>query len=333
MPKPPERAVLIFVDGLRMDVAHRLAELLRARGASAQLTWRWSGFPTVTATCKPLASPAAATLNAGSLEMLTPSFGGRQVTKPILLRAINAAGWATADDLVATGPMWMELGEIDESGHANGAKLAVQVADELAGIAETVMRLAQEGRRVRIVTDHGWLLMPGCLPFAELPSGMSVPKGRGHRTALLKEGAPTSYDRLPWTWDSATLLAAAPGARAFYNGVEYAHGGISPQECVLPVIDVTADQPASALVIKATWNRLRLRIEVAGGAGLMFDVRSPSSAFGPSLLPKGPRPLDDAGQVNVLVPDEYVGKEVLLVVYPAGAPADVRISQTTTIEG
>ena len=65
----------------------------------------------------------------------------------------------------------------------------------------------------------------------------------------------------------------------------------------------------------------------------MFDIRLATDAFGPSLLLKGARPLDDAGQVNVLVPDEHVGKEVLLVVHPPGAPSDIRVKQTTTIEG
>jgi hypothetical protein len=129
------------------------------------------------------------------------------------------------------------------------------------------------------------------------------------------------------------LLATPPGARAFYSGTEYAHGGVSPQECVLPMIDVTADAAAPPLSIKATWQRLRLRIEVSGGAGMMFDLRAAADVFGPSLLSKGPRALDDAGQVNVLVSDEHVGQEVWLVVHPPGAPSDVRTKQTTRIEG
>ena len=55
--------------------------------------------------------------------------------------------------------------------------------------------------------------------------------------------------------------------------------------------------------------------------------------MGQSLLPKGPRPLDDAGQVNVLVSDEHVGQEVCLVVHPPDAPQDVRTKQVTMIEG
>jgi hypothetical protein len=332
-PKPPEKAALIFVDGMRMDVAHRLIEVLQAQGGQARLGWRWSGFPTVTATCKPLASPAAGTFAAGAIETLAPASEGKPVTKPILTKAITAAGWATTNNLLGDEPVWLEIGRFDDEGHSLGARLAERIEDGVAEIAEIVMRLARLGRRVRIVTDHGWLLMPGGIPHADLPSAMTMPSARGNRVALLKDGAPTTFTRLPWSWNNAILLATPPGARAFYNGTEYAHGGVSPQECVLPVIDVTADAVAPALSIKATWQRLRLRIEVTGGAGMMFDMRLASDVFGPSLLSKGPRPLDDAGLVNVLVSDEHVGKEVFLVIHPPGMPSDVRTKQTTMIEG
>ncbi|MGD0109816.1 MAG: BREX-1 system phosphatase PglZ type B [Rhodopila sp.] len=332
-PKPPANAVLIFVDGLRMDVAHRLIGVLQANGAKTALNWRWSGFPTVTATCKPLASPAAGAFAACAVEALAPASDGKPVTKPVLMKAITASGWTTHDTLLGTDPVWLEAGRFDDEGHKLGARLAGQIADGVAEIAEIVLRLVQQGRRVRIVTDHGWLLMPDGLPFAELLSGMTAPSARGNRVALLKEGAPTTYVRLPWSWDSSVLLATPPGVRAFYNGTEYAHGGVSPQECVLPVIDVTADGIAPSLSIHTTWNRLRLRVEVKGGAGMMLDLRPASDAFGQSLLPKGSRPLDDAGQITVLVSDEHVGHEVCLVIHPPGAPSDVRIKQVTTVKG
>ncbi len=332
-PKPPANAVLMFVDGLRMDVARRLSGILQGQGATVEFDWRWSGFPSVTATCKPLASPAAGMFRGGVVEALAPGFEGKPVTKPILTKAIAAAGWAVTETLLSAEPYWLEVGRFDDEGHTLGARLAERIDDGVAEIAEIVMRLARNGRRVRIVTDHGWLLMPGGLPHAELPAGMTVPNARGNRVALLKDGAPTTYMRLPWSWDSTVILASPPGARAFYNGTEYAHGGVSPQECVLPVIDVTAAGAVAPLTIKATWNRLRLRIEVTGGAGMMFDMRDATDAYGPSLLPKGSRALDDAGQVNVLVSDEYVGLEVYLVIHPPNAPSDMRAKLTTRIEG
>jgi hypothetical protein len=258
---------------------------------------------------------------------------GKPVTKPILTKAIENAGWGVTETLLGTDPFWLEVGRFDEEGHSLGARLAERVNDGVAEIAELVLRLARNGRRVRIVTDHGWLLMPGGLLFAELHAGLTAPNARGNRVATLKEGASTTYARLPWSWNQSVLLATAPGARAFYNGTEYAHGGVSLQECVLPVIDVTAEGEAPALSISASWQRLRLRVEVKGGAGMMLDLRLASDPYGPSLLSKGARVLDDAGQVNVLVSDEHVGKDVCVVVHPPGASTDVRAKLNTRIEG
>lgn len=332
-PKPPENAALIFVDGLRLDIARRLGAALEMRGATVAFGWRWSGFPTVTATCKPLASPASGAFSGGILEALTPAVDGKPVTKPLLSKAIEGAGWAVTETLLGSTPVWLEVGRFDEEGHSLGARLAERVSDGVAEIVEVVLRLARQGRRVRIVTDHGWLLMPGGLLFAELHAGLTAPNARGNRVATLKEGASTTYARLPWSWNQSVLLATAPGARAFYKGTEYAHGGVSPQECVLPVIDVTAEGEAPAVSISASWQRLRLRVEVTGGAGMMLDLRLASDPYGPSLLGKGARDLDDAGQVNVLVSDEHVGKDVCVVVHPPGASSDVRAKLNTRIEG
>jgi hypothetical protein len=332
-PAPPARSALLFVDGLRMDLAQQLAALLSARGAAVQVGCVWSGFPTVTATCKGLASPAAGILAAASAADLIPFYQGKPAQKPVLLRAIEAAGWSTAESLLSDEPLWREIGRFDERGHVLGADLATQAHDLLVEVADIALRLARQGRRVRIVTDHGWLLMPGGLPQVALGAGLTVAGGKGHRVATLKEGAPTTYPRLPWSWDKGVLLATATGARAFYAGVEYARGGVSPQECVLPVLDIVAAPAAAPVVIKPSWQRLRLKVEVQGGAGLMFDVRLGEDMSGDSILPKGARPLDELGQVGVLIPDEYQGKQICLIVHPPNAPQDVRAKQIAVIEG
>jgi len=332
-PAPPKGAALLFVDGLRMDLAQQLGARLRAKGAAATVGWTWSGFPTITATCKALASPAAGLLAVASPEGLLPCFDGKPAQKPVLLKAIEAAGWTTSETLLHDQPLWREIGRFDERGHALGADLATQAHDLLEEVADIALRLARQGHRVRIVTDHGWLLMPGGLPQAPLLAGLTVAGGKGHRVATLKDGAPTTYPRFGWSWDNRVTLATPTGARAFYTGVEYAHGGVSPQECILPVLDITAEAEAAPVVIKPTWRRLRLNVEVQGGAGLMFDVRLGSDTSGESILPRGPRQLDDLGQVGVLIPDEYEGKQVYLVVHPPHAPQDVRARHTAFIEG
>ena len=87
--------------------------------------YRWSGFPTITATCKQLASPAAGLL-AESADCLVPCFEGKLAQKPVLLKAIEAAGWITSETLLGDKPLWKEIGRFDERGHALGADLATQ---------------------------------------------------------------------------------------------------------------------------------------------------------------------------------------------------------------
>jgi len=76
-PAPPKRAALLFVDGLRLDLAQQLGALLRAKGATATVGCTWSGFPTIKATCKGLASPAASLLAAASADGLVACLEGK----------------------------------------------------------------------------------------------------------------------------------------------------------------------------------------------------------------------------------------------------------------
>lgn len=139
----------------------------------------------------------------------------------------------------STGRAWTEFGAIDRYGHDHGWKIAQHAVDELAGLAERIDALLRHGwQRVVVVTDHGWLLLPGGLPKAELPQHLTH-KRKG-RCAVLKEGAVTDQQTVPWHWDSNVRIAVASGIRCYEAGQEYEHGGLSPQECVTPRITVTA---------------------------------------------------------------------------------------------
>ena len=48
---------ILFTDGLRYDVARRLAEVLEADGSAVETGWRYSALPGVTPTAKPALSP------------------------------------------------------------------------------------------------------------------------------------------------------------------------------------------------------------------------------------------------------------------------------------
>jgi hypothetical protein len=167
---------------------------------------------------------------------------------------------------------------------------------------------------VRIVTDHGWLLTPGGLPQAKLDAGLAEPNGKRTRCAMVKPKAETSYLQVPWSWNPQVSIATATGARSFYAKYEYAHGGISPQECILPVIEIKGTVAIRDISIAQTkWEGLRLRVEVTGGADLNVDLRLGPETSGETLI-KGGRVLDENGRTSVLVSDEYEGEIASLVV-------------------
>jgi hypothetical protein len=317
-PKPvaTNGSTVVFVDGLRLDLAHALVSLLKEDGCRAELSWTWSGFPTVTATCKPLVSPVSTALHGepDSEDLLPLTSEGKAAAKPVLMKAMVNAGWSTTDTLLPEGKLWTECGRFDEEGHALGSRMAERVQAGLRDVADRILQLARAGRSVRVVTDHGWLLLPGGLPHAPLDSGLVAPEGKRSRCARVKPTAPTTYLQLPWTWHSSLYVAVATGIRSFLAGQEYAHGGLSPQECVLPVIAVTpVGARRSVSITKAQWVGLRLRLEVSGGADMRVDLRLGAETSGPSLV-EGVRVLDEAGKTSMLLSDEYEGKVACVVI-------------------
>ncbi|RVA44835.1 hypothetical protein EN933_23230 [Mesorhizobium sp. M7A.F.Ca.US.001.01.1.1] len=288
---------------------------------NVNLSWQWSGYPTVTATCKALVSPVASLLGGppATADVLPLNSEGKPATKPVLYKLLEDQGWETGSSLLPDSRLWLEAGRFDEDGHALGARLAGQLAAGIRDVADCVFQLVRAGRRVRIVTDHGWLLMPGGLPKAALESGLAEPQGKRTRCAMVKAKAQTTYLQIPWSWNSEVFVATATGAHSFFASQEYAHGGVSPQECVLPVLDVaaTGTQKANLAEIKKRWEGLRLRVEVPGGADIHVDLRLGSETSGPSLI-KGGRVLDDKGKTSFLIGDDNEGQTVCLVLLDDG---------------
>ena len=102
--------------------------------------------------------------------------------------------------------------------------MADQIAQGIADCTAFILRLARAGRRVRVVTDHGWLLIPGGLQKAVLDIAVVEGDGKRTRCARIKAGAPTSYDCAPWSMNADVRVAFATGAMSFYMGYDYAHG-------------------------------------------------------------------------------------------------------------
>ena len=331
-PEFSEVDAVLFVDGLRMDLAQKLAEGLRGAGASVELGWRWAGFPTVTATCKPLSSPVASRFLGGdaATDFLPVATDGRPAAKPVLERELAAGGWHPSLTLLADQKCWLETGHFDADGHGMGVRLADQIAHGLNNLRDQALQLARAGRRVRIITDHGWLLLPGGLPVAKLETGLTETKWT--RCAMVKEGARTTVPQMSWSWNRAVLVASAPGIHAFRAGQEYAHGGISPQESVAPVLTISPVVALQrAVIADAEWNGLRIRVRAENGDGLTADLRKGPEGDGGSIVDR-PRALDAEGRTSLLVPDDgLVGERALVVL--ENTDGKVVTSRQTTVGG
>ena len=131
-------------------------------------------------------------------------------------------------------------------------------------------------KRVRVVTDHGWLLVPGGLPKTDLPGALT--DNRWGRCAALKTGAISEERLFPWYWNSSQYFALADGVSCFRKGEEYTHGGLSLQECLTLHLTVTPSEAVhAAAAIELTdvaWKGLRCTVAAPGGE-VIYDAPMP----------------------------------------------------------
>ena len=333
-PEVDEGTCLLFVDGLRFDLANRLGKMLEETGTDVEVKPRLTALPSVTATAKPAVSPAASVLVAGEDFDTVVKANGSKVTAQLLRRVVGDAGFQVlgAEELGdKAGRAWSESGSIDAYGHEHGWRVAHHAAAELRGLAERIAILLDHGwRKVVVVTDHGWLLMPGGLPKAELPEHLTeVRKGR---CARLKEGSQSDQQVLSWHWDPTVRIAVAPGIHCYEAGKEYEHGGLSPQECVVPILTATRQASQATVSIgEVRWRRLRCNIKIDGSAaGARVDIRT-KGGDPTTTLAMGGKELGDEGEVFLLVEDAEHEDEAALVVV-VGSDGIV-LAQTSTIVG
>jgi len=314
---------LLFADGLRYDVGRRLAERLESRGCQVRSDRRWAALPTVTATAKPAVTPLADKVVGGNLpEDFTPTLGTGG--KPADAAGIRGAlrdlkyqilgtelgDWPASDE--ARG--WMEAGQLDKRGHDLGEDLARQLDSELDRLAEQILKLLDAGwKSVRIVTDHGWLLVPGGMPKVDLPRHLTA--SRWSRCAVISGESQVEAPTAGWHWNNTQRFATAPGVSCFNVSQSYTHGGLSMQECLIPELTVErGDEVAATVRIRAvTWRGMRCFIETDGPAqGVNADLRL-ERPTGKSIV-ASVKKLDADGTTSLVVADDsYENAQLVLV--------------------
>lgn len=334
-PGVSEGTCLLFADGLRFDIAQRLSSMLIQLGIESEVKAGLAALPTVTGTAKPAISPAASTLEGGTGFDTSVKATGSRVNAQVLRKAIGDEGFQVlgAEDLgEPSGRAWSELGDIDAYGHEHGWKVAHHAPGELRSLAERIAGLLDHGwEKVIVVTDHGWILMPGGLPKADLPEHLT--ELRKGRCARLKEGSQTNQQVVPWHWDHSIQVAVAPGIHCYEAGKEYEHGGLSPQECVVPTLIATKATLHAAVAIAAVkWRGLRCNIAVQGPrAGAWVDIRT-KGGDPSTTLAMGGKELSADGEAALLVEDEDREYETALIVV-VGSDGVVLTQRSTIIGG
>jgi hypothetical protein len=336
-PKPVAGEVVVFVDGLRLDVAHLLADRLAGAGLEAELTTGLAALPTVTQTSKPALAPIdQKLLSAGAgLDARRAPDGPSasvQVLRGLMATADVQVLLGADDPGDPSGVAWTEAGELDHRGHDLGVRLAHEVDDEVQRIAARIEELLDAGwTTVTVVTDHGWLLVPGGLPKNEdLP--VAVTETKKGRCARIKDGAALSVPTVPWHWDSDVRIAVAPGISCFEANQTYEHGGVSPQECVVPRLTVTRGTTAAAgaAITNMKWRGLTLVVEFTDlPDGATIDLRSAAGDPNSSIADRARLTGGQGKELLLVGDDDLEGQRAHLIVI--GADGSLLLQRETTV--
>lgn len=224
------------------------------------------------------------------------------------------------------------MGDIDHAGHEYGWKLARHVDHLLGEAVERVQQLFAGGwTQIRIVTDHGWLLMPGGMPKTNMHASLS--SNKWGRCAAIKSGAVSDEALYPWFWNPTHHFALATGISCYRNGVQYAHGGLTLQECLTASLTLSssASVAGSVRISSVKWKQLRCTVTVEGAApGMQLDVRTHAGNSATSEVASIKDFKDKPSCSVIITDDDLEGHECWVVIIDASGNA---VSQEQTIVG
>ena len=310
---------VFFVDGLRYDTAKMLESYLFEKKIKLTLRDQWTALPTVTATAKASVTPVTDKITGRSSDRdFIPSLIDKDSSwsQHYLKKYLTENGWqylSAGENGDSAGLAWLETGDLDHYGHEHGLKLARELPRIFEAIEERLHELIRAGwRKIRIVTDHGWLLVPGGLPKVELPRYLA--ETRWGRCALLKEGSITETLNVGWYWNRDVSIAMAQGISSFVAGRVYEHGGLSLQECLTPVITIESETKIAAVtadIDSVKWLGLTCKVVASSDSEVSAQLRlspaDPNSAI--SEIKK----VKDGGVRLIVEDDDLEGTPIVIV--------------------
>lgn len=295
----------VWVDALRLEIGHELVEAMRGVSSTIELHAAVASAPTITPVGMASLCPGSDVGLAFDLDAskkLVVRVGEREV-KSVRDRVelLRAAHGAVVDfslsDVVGRGERELERAiagaslvlvrsqEMDAAGESG--MLAVTWTNLEAvkqQLVRAVARLGQAGvTRFVIAADHGFVVLSRGLRSDRVVDAPRGGNGELHRRGWVGRGAATTPSTLrialaeTGARGDLDLIAprtlavfAGPGARQFF------HGGLSPQEMLVPVIVAETQKTA----VPKEW---RMEIAVAGNR-LTTGVFAVTVSFQPDLF-------------------------------------------------
>lgn len=241
-----KRAVII-VDGLRLDCAHEIREVLS--GLDVRITPVLAGLPPVT----PVGMTALMPICDAELGFaqhgnnIHPTVNGKDMgirqNRIAYMKDFGADCREIGEIENATKPpadleeLLVVFGheELDHIGHESAEALIRHLYIEIERLARVVRKLHRWGYpEIHIVTDHGFILMDE----EQLPPEVPCDKAWCHvlkeRFALVPAEADLPLKTFPFDWDSKMKVAFPPGLAFFKAEKSFSHGGATLQELVVP---------------------------------------------------------------------------------------------------
>lgn len=277
----------VWVDAMRLELGIDLCDGLRADGHTADLHAAVAAVPTITPVGMANLTPGAAaglSLELESGDLVIRVSGAVVANVPDRIARLRAAHGAkvldrTLDTVAGQGEKELkrsvgdadlllvrsqELDSAGESGMLNAAWSQFNAVLEM--LRNLVARLGQAGvRRIVITADHGFVTLSRSLGTDRAIDPPAGGIGDLHRRGWIGKGASTTPStlRVPVasTGIPSDLDVIVPRGLAVFRAggsKQFFHGGLSPQELLIPVI-VVDTQPAPAP------KELQVAISIAGG--------------------------------------------------------------------
>lgn len=312
-------SVVLFVDAFRYELAEEFSRHLMDNQYKVKMEAEWTAIPSLTPTAKPKVSPLSHLVSEKSeiSEFKPQTKSGKKLDSATFKEALLSLGYEfsqNADDIETGKKYWIEVGKIDRQGHDEQSTMVKRIEELFETVRETIDVAFMKGvKLIKIVTDHGWLLLPCGLPKTPLNAGLT--ETRWGRCALIKEGVNTDLLHLPWQWNPSIFIAYAPGISFFMANQEYAHGGISLQECLVPTMIIENPQMkiSAAKIAEVKWVNLKCTILTSeANNDFTVDVRTKYNDENTSVVESRKKYIEENKGV-LMVSDEAEGKAALIV--------------------